>query len=249
MHQPVIFLPGIVAPAAIRYGPLVERLTNVNILVRDLAVYDTNDPPTDYSIATELDALDRAADAAGFEYFHLYGHSGGGAVALAYAAERADRLTSLAIDEPASDFTPEGNEAYGWPEFDKALMLPPAEAMNAFMRLQVAQDVQLPEPPDGPRPAWMAKRPAGIRAFVAAIREHRIAPQEYANYTTPVYFSRGSRTHPRWAAMQERLGLLIPDFTAEVFEGLHHLNTSHQAEPDQVAQALLNFWERAELHR
>ncbi len=166
MHQPVIFLPGIIAPAAIRYGPLVERLASVNVLVRDLAVYDTNEPPADFSVATELDALDRAANAAGFERFHLYGHSGGGAVALGYAAARGDRLTSLAVDEPASDFTPEGNEVYGWPEFDKALTLPPAEAMNAFMRLQVAQDVQLPEPPVGPPPAWMAMRPAGIRAFV-----------------------------------------------------------------------------------
>jgi hypothetical protein len=57
------------------------------------------------------------------------------------------------------------------------------------------------------------KRLAGIRALVAAIREHQIAPHEYARFTAPVFFSRGSRTHPRWAAMQERLGLLFPDFT------------------------------------
>src|SRR5688572_22143946 len=85
MHQPVIFLPGIIAPAAIRYGPLVERLPDVNVLVRDLAVYDGDAPPSDFSVATELEALDRAANAAAFERFHLYGHSGGGAVALAYA--------------------------------------------------------------------------------------------------------------------------------------------------------------------
>ena len=40
------------------------------------------------------------------------------------------------------------------------------------------------------------------------------------------------------------------DFTArvtgEVFEGLHHLNTSHQAEPDRVAATLTGVWERAE---
>jgi hypothetical protein len=46
----------------------------------------------------------------------------------------------------------------------------PAEAMNAFMRLQVAQDLQLPEPPEGPRPASMAKRPAGIRMSSAVRR-------------------------------------------------------------------------------
>jgi pimeloyl-ACP methyl ester carboxylesterase len=237
--------PGIIAPAAIRYGPLVGRLANLNVLVRDLAVYDTNEAPTDFSIATELDALDRAADAAGFKRFHLYGHSGGGAVALGYAAARGDRLTSLAVDEPASDFTPEGNEVYGWPEFDKALTLPPAEAMNAHAtagrpgRTAARAARRAAAGVD-------AMRPAGIRAFVAAIREHRIAPDDTARFTAPVYFSRGSRTHPRWAAMQERLSPLFPDFTAEVFDGLHHLNTSHQAEPDRVALALLNFWERAE---
>jgi pimeloyl-ACP methyl ester carboxylesterase len=164
MDQSAIFLPGIIAPAAIGYGRLVERLGNVKVLVRDLAVYDTNEPPTDFSIATELDALDRAADAAGFERFHLYGHSGGGAVALGYAAARGDRLTSLAVDEPASDFTPEGNEVYGWPEFDKALTLPPAEAPTAFMRLQVAQDVQLPENVDATnRKVFVASRSTSPR--------------------------------------------------------------------------------------
>jgi pimeloyl-ACP methyl ester carboxylesterase len=245
MRHPVIFLPGIIAPAAIRYGPLVERLADVDVLVRDLAVY-AEEPATDYSITTELDALDGAADAARFERFHLYGHSGGGAVALAYAAARGDRLASLAVDEPASDFTAEGDEDFGWPEFDAALTLPPDQSIAAFMRLQVARDVRLPEPPGGPAPAWMARRPAGIRAFLGAIREYRVESGEYLRFAAPVYFSRGSRTHPRWAAMQRRLGGLFPDFTVEVFEGLHHLNTSHQAAPDRVAARLKGFWARAE---
>jgi len=46
--------------------------------------------------------------------------------------------------------------------------------------------------------------------------------------------------------MQQRLGGLFPDFTGEVFEGLHHLNTSHQAEPDRVATTLRQFWDKAE---
>jgi pimeloyl-ACP methyl ester carboxylesterase len=244
MRYPVIFLPGIIAPAAIRYGPLVERLGDVDVVVRDLAVYDDDEPPPDFSIATELVALDRAG--ADFEKFHLYGHSGGGAVALAYAASQGDRVQSLAVDEPASDMTDEGDAVYGWPEFDEAVLLPPAESMAAFMRLQVADDVILPAPPAGNPPAWMAKRPAGIRAFVGALRRHRVRPAEYAGFGSPVYFSRGSRTHPRWEAMQTRLAGLFPDFTGEVFEGLHHLNTSHQADPDRVARTLRRFWEKAE---
>jgi pimeloyl-ACP methyl ester carboxylesterase len=35
---------------------------------------------------TEVDGIDRAADDEGFDRFHLYGHSGGGAMALAFVA-------------------------------------------------------------------------------------------------------------------------------------------------------------------
>jgi pimeloyl-ACP methyl ester carboxylesterase len=246
MRYPVILLPGIIAPAAIRYSPLVERLGDVDVVVRDLAVYDDDEPPVGFSIDTELVALERAADDAGLTKFHLYGHSGGGAVALAYAVSHGERVQSLAVDEPASDYTDEGDAVYGWPDFDAAALLPPAESMAAFMRLQVANDVILPEPPAGNPPPWMAKRPAGIRAFIGALRQHRIEPSQYAAFAAPVYFSRGSRTHPRWDAMQTRLGGLFPDFTGEVFEGLHHLNTSHQAEPDRVAATLNAFWARSE---
>jgi pimeloyl-ACP methyl ester carboxylesterase len=246
MRYPVIFLPGIIAPAAIRYGPLVERLADVDVVVRDLAVYDDDAPQPDFSIDTELVALTRAADDAELEKFHLYGHSGGGAVALAYAASLGDRIQSLAVDEPASDFTDDGDAVYGWPAFDEALLLPPAASTAAFMRLQVADDVVLPSPPSGDPPPWMAKRPAGIRAFVAALRRHRVERAQYASFARPVYFSRGSRTHPRWEAMQARLAGLFPDFTGEVFQGLHHLNTSHQAEPDRVAATLKAFWLRSE---
>ena len=46
--------------------------------------------------------------------------------------------------------------------------------------------------------------------------------------------------------MQTRLAGWFPDFTGEVYEGLHHLNTSHQAEPDRVAATLVAFWEGSE---
>jgi pimeloyl-ACP methyl ester carboxylesterase len=105
----VMFLPGIIAPAAIRYEALIACLPDVNALPKDLEVYASDAPPPDYSIALEVAGVDRAADKAGFKGFHLYGHSGGGAVALAYAAARPERLLSLAVDEPASDFTQEAH--------------------------------------------------------------------------------------------------------------------------------------------
>ena len=38
----------------------------------------------------------RAAEAAGFERFHLVGYSGGGAISAAFAARHPERLLSLA---------------------------------------------------------------------------------------------------------------------------------------------------------
>lgn len=54
MRCPVVLVPGIIAPAADRYGPLVERLGDADAVVRDLAVYDYDEPWPDYSIDTEL---------------------------------------------------------------------------------------------------------------------------------------------------------------------------------------------------
>jgi pimeloyl-ACP methyl ester carboxylesterase len=244
-NHDVIFLPGIIAPAAHRYEALLKHLVGVNAILKDLEVYRDDTPPAAYSITTETDSLLRTADEAGIERFHLYGHSGGGAVALAFAVAHPDRVLTLAIDEPASDFTNEGNAEFGWPDFDRALQMETPGMMREFMKLQVGPGVELPPQPEGAPPPWMAKRPAGVRAFVEALRAHHIVAEEYRAFEQPVYFTRGSLTHPRWSSMEQRLSNLFPSFSSEVFEGLHHLNTSHMAEPRRVAARLAALWERA----
>ena len=241
----VVFLPGIILPAAIRYEPLLHALVDVNPLVKELEVYRDDAPPDGYSIATEVDAVLRVADEAGVERFHLYGHSAGGAVALALALTHRDRVLTLAVDEPASDFTDRGNADYGWPEFDRVLRLPPSESTAEFLKLQVAPGVALPPPPGGSPPAWMAKRPAGVRAMIEALRAHHLAEDDYRAFEKPVYFTWGSLTHHRWRSMERRLSALFPSFSSEMFEGLHHLNTSHMAEPQRVAARLTTLWRRA----
>jgi pimeloyl-ACP methyl ester carboxylesterase len=237
----VFFLPGIIAPAAQRYAPLLKHLENVDAVLKDLEVYRGDAPPAAYSMATETDGLLRTADEAGVERFHLYGHSGGGAVALAFAVAHPNRVLTLALDEPASDFTDEGNAEYGWPAFDRVLQSQPSESMSEFLKLQVAPGVTLP-PPQGAQPPWMGKRPGGVRAFIEALRAHHIVDDAYRAFDKPVYFSWGSLTHPRWTLMERRLSKLFPNFSSEVFEGLHHLNTSHAAEPQRVASRLTALW-------
>ena len=41
-----------------------------------------------------------------------------------YDAAYPERLCSLALDEPATDFTDECNATYGWEEFERASALP-----------------------------------------------------------------------------------------------------------------------------
>ena len=103
----VIFLPGIIMPAALRYAPLLRELgDSIDALPKELEVYASDSPPANYSIEDEVEGISRAADDAGFERFHLYGHSGGGASALAFVARYPERVLSLAVDEPATDFDP-----------------------------------------------------------------------------------------------------------------------------------------------
>lgn len=239
----LILLPGIIAPAAIRYEQLMSRLSGCAVIAKDLEVYAGETPPFNYSIATEVDGVERVADDAGFERFHLYGHSGGGAIALAFAVAHPDRLLSLALDEPASDFTDAMRADMEVAEPLRSL--PAAERLRAFMRLQVSSEVEL-SPPTGPPPPWMANRPAGIEAFLQALDLHERLTEKYSAVHAPVLYTWGSLTHPRWYAMAKRLGTLFPDFTTACFEGLHHLNTSHQAEPDRVVVLLKALWARSE---
>ncbi len=242
---PVIFLPGIVMPAALRYAPLIEALgDSARAVTKELEVYRAEVPPAGYAIEDEVEGISRAADAAGFDRFHLYGHSAGGACALAYAATYPERVLSLALDEPATDFSAE-DQSIVQQDLAGVADLPAAERMPAFLRINLAPGVDLLAPPAGPPPPWMASRPGGIEAFGGAIRRYRLAPERLRGFGGPVYYSHGSLSHPRWAAMGRRLAGVFPNFTAELYEGIHHLQTSHQREPERVAAALRRLWEHA----
>ena len=85
-----ILLPGSVMPASIAYADLLAAFgPGVDARAKELEVYSGETvPPPDYSLMTEIDGVDRFADASGLERFHLVGYSGGGASALAYATGR-----------------------------------------------------------------------------------------------------------------------------------------------------------------
>jgi pimeloyl-ACP methyl ester carboxylesterase len=249
-QRQVIFLPGGVLPAELAYGGLLEALGDeVAAVAKELELYAAEEPPPDYALDLEIDGLLRAADAAGFERFHLVGYSGGGASSLAFAAKHPQRLRSLALLEPAWA----GNEGHDraehavWREFERVLSLPPERMMPEFVRVQLAPGVDPPPPPPGPPPPWMAKRPGGLKAFLRTFLSGELDLDALRAFSRPVYFALGGRSNPDYYGKEaERLSRVFPDFTIEVFEERHHFDPPHRVEPERLAASLRALWARAD---
>jgi pimeloyl-ACP methyl ester carboxylesterase len=245
----VVLLPGAVLPAEPAYAALLETLgERVEAVAKDLEVYAGDQPPPDFGLDTEARGILREADAHGFDRFHLVGYSGGGASSLAFAARHGERLVSLALLEPAWA----GNERTA-PEqalaerFRALVPLPPDEFMAGFTRLQLAPGVEPPPRPDGPPPPWLAKRPAGARAFLNAFETGDLDLAALRAFDRPVYFALGGRSNPDYfARMAERLAAIFSDFTVETFPERHHFDPPHRTEPERLAGSLLALWARAE---
>ncbi|WP_142057648.1 alpha/beta fold hydrolase [Pseudarthrobacter sp. B4EP4b] len=245
-----ILLPGSVLPAQPAYGALIEALgPEVQAAAKDLELYAGDTPPPGWSPDTEIDGVLHEADARGWDTFHLVGYSGGGSAALAFTAKHGGRLLSLALLEPAWAGSWDWSPAHAqlWKQYDQLDALPPQQFMPAFMRLGVKHDVVLPPPPPGPPPPWMAKRPAGIRAFVETFKSYDLDRSRLAAFTRPVLFILGGLSNPDdYADNAERLAKVFPDFRLEVFPQRHHFDPPHRIEPDRVAALLREHWERAE---
>lgn len=245
-HQ-AILLPGIVLPADLAFGALVEALgEGVEARVKELEVYSTEEPPAGYGLEAEIGGVLAEAERAGFERFHLVGYSGGGAISLAFADRHPERLLSLSLLEPAWA----GNEGLAESErrareeFEQIRDLPPEEMMPRFVATQLEPGVEPPEPPPGPAPPWMAKRPAGIRAITDAFQRHDLDPAALRAFGRPVLYALGGRSNRAYfGVMAQRLGGLFPDFTLEVFDERHHFDPPHRVEPERLAATLRAHWE------
>lgn len=248
-RHPVLLLPGIVLPAEQAYAALLQVLgERVDAVAKDLEVYAGDQPPPGHGLDTEVEGIVREADARGFDRFHLVGYSGGGAASLAFSSVHGDRLLSLALLEPAwagnDRAPPEEAVMQGFRALEP---LPPDQFMAGFQRLQLAAGVEPPQPPEGPPPAWMAKRPAGIRAFLDAFEKGDLDADALRGFDRPVYFALGGRSNPDYfGCMAERLAATFPDFTIETFPERHHFDPPHRIEPEHLANSLLVLWRRAE---
>ena len=114
------------------------------------------------------------------------------------------------------------------------------------MQISVKPGVELPPPPRGAPPSWMAKRPAGIRAFIQTFKTYDLPRDALARFDRPVYFALGGLSNPdQYEEIATRLSRVFPDFQLEVFEQRHHFDPPHRAEPDRLADSLKTVWRRA----
>ncbi|WP_240630005.1 hypothetical protein [Specibacter cremeus] len=119
--------------------------------------------------------------------------------------------------------------------------------MKGFMRLGIRDGVELPALPEGDPPPWMAKRPAGIGAFLDTFASYDLNRSALAGYQRPVYFALGALSNPHeYGEIAQRLAEVFPDFQLEVFERRHHFDPPHRIEPARLAASLLALWNRAE---
>ncbi len=248
LPRSVIFLPGGVMPAAPQYEPLLKVLNGeVQPFLKDLDVYAGDEPPKDYRLDQEVEGVNRFAESNALSRFDLVAYSGGGAVALAFVARFPERVTSLALTEPAvipSQQWFDEESAYR-AEFERVMLLPPPEQMREFVRMHLRPAVPPPPSPSGPAPAWMAKRPAGLKAMAHAFTRYDLNLADLRRFDRPVYFALGSLTDAFEERMAEKLAMLFPNFRCEVYEGRHHFDPPQRAEPERYARALRELWRGA----
>ncbi|NUP73583.1 MAG: alpha/beta hydrolase [Sinomonas sp.] len=244
----VLLIAGGGLPAELEFSSVIAALESraVDALAKDLEVFSGPTPPPGYSLDTEIDGALRAADARGWGTFHLVGYSGGGAVALAFAAAHPERLLSLALFEPAWAGNwgwTDRHQAY-WHELSALESLPPFEFLPAFLGLHVKPGVVVSPPfdPSSP-PPWMSNRPAGITAIIGAFRAHELDRAALGRFEAPVYYALGGLSNQDgFGEIATKLASVFPNFTLEEFPDRHHLDPPHLAEPERVAASLLALW-------
>jgi pimeloyl-ACP methyl ester carboxylesterase len=247
MKAQVICVPGSVAPAAQRYGPLVAAVgESADLHLKDLEVYREDAPPDGYSIDLELDGIDRFAGELGLERFHLVAYSGGGFCSLAYGGTRPERVLSLSLFEAARIPGPlSEEEAAFMRELQSGLDgLTGGDFMSAFVRMQVKPGARLTPPP--PPSAGMRKRPAGIAAMIRAFDEYPFDRNVLRRCRFPVFYGYGDLSHDEQALKAGILAQTFHDIHVRRFEGVHHFVPPEEIYTPEHAGLLVELWAKTE---
>jgi hypothetical protein len=87
----------------------------------------------------------------------------------------------------------------------------------------------------------MAKRSAAMEPLLRTWL-HPLDLEALARYRGTVYVALGTLSHQEFERQARRLAEILPQTEIETYEGLHHLNPPHLADPARLATALLRAW-------
>ncbi len=245
----VICVPGGIAPAAQRYGPLKAAAGDgIELHWKDLEVYRDAAPPSNHSVELELLGVDRLAASLGLERFHLIGYSGGGFISLAYAGTLPERLLSLGLFEPAAlPGTMSPIEQQAFDALSSRLRgLEGGDFMKVFVGAQVKDGVVLPTPPASALEG-MKQRAVGINAMMRSFERYGFDRNQLRNASFPVYFGYGDLTDDLEEVKAAILARLFSDLRVQRFSGIHHFVPPEQIYTPAHVAALQDLWQRGEL--
>jgi pimeloyl-ACP methyl ester carboxylesterase len=240
----LVLTPGGMMPAAVTYEPLLKCLgPDVRPLLKDFELYTHDEVPRGYSLQTEVEDMRLAVDDVAFDSFHLVGYST--CLPLAFVAQYPDRVLTVTMVEPGmigrGPFAPADMVA----AHHERVGLPAPQMIAAMQRSMVAPGASLPAQPSplGPPPPWTAQRLKLGPALMTAVIRYDLDVAALARFQRPVLVAVGSLGHPSLMALGERVAAAFPQGRVKTYEGRHHLDPVHRAEPERLAADLRSLWQ------
>lgn len=193
----------------------------------------------DWTLDTEVAAIELLRQRAKTLELDLVGYSGGAAVALAYAVAHPEVLASLTLIESpwiGNDVWSEEEAAFR-AAYDRLSEEPSVDFWAAITG--ILNGPQTPVPPRPPMEAEDLKN-----AFVGVWRGYQQAPLDrgrLAHIHWPVYLPVGEGSSPRMRAQAECLASCFPNARVETYEGASHFDLPFVG-AKRLAEGLNRMW-------
>jgi 3-oxoadipate enol-lactonase len=242
--EPLVFVHGYTGDISDWRPQIPEFSPAYRVLVMDLRGHGRSEAPSDqsaYTVAQMARDVEALVAEAGFERYHLVGHSMGGAIAQEIALRSPQRLLSLTLEDTSLKFEGMSDDAMADWRRDRYLL-----AVNEGM----AAAASLPIPDTPHMPAERLEETAArlsrmsLDAFVGAmigLLQWEGTAERAPAISAPTLIVYGDLDAPGLIAAAGRLAELIPNATVEVIPESGH--SPQWERPELFNRALLRHLE------
>ena len=224
--EPLVFVHGYTGDITDWRLQIAAFSSDYRILVMDLPGHGRSEAPADrgaYTVGAMTADIEALVEEAGFQRYHLVGHSMGGAIAQEMALHSPERVASLTLEDTTFKFTLPSNDA---------LFQLRAQRLQVALTQGMATAAALPLPFVPPHmPAERLKEVSArmarlsIDAFVGAAQglvEWEGTAERASSIVAPTLVIYGDLDAPVLVAASRRLVELIPNASLEVIPEAEH---------------------------